>query len=158
MGVSRASLYYVSKQMPKDWAVKIRMEEELRRNPSYGSRRLAQALGVNRKRTQRVMHMFGVKPYRRRESAMRIDEADAMIKKTARENEACQRLVAIPGGGPYIRVCRQSRSWPVRQRGVTAWSVADGVRSVPPTLRIVVEWRLLRYDRSLRKAGCRTQL
>jgi hypothetical protein len=39
MGVSRASLYYVSKQMLKDWAVKIRMEEELRRNPSYGSRR-----------------------------------------------------------------------------------------------------------------------
>jgi len=31
---------------------------------------------------------------------MRIDEADAVIKKTARENEACRRLVAIPGIGP----------------------------------------------------------
>src|SRR6266849_3851302 len=31
---------------------------------------------------------------------IRIDEADAVIKKTARENEACQRLVAIPGIGP----------------------------------------------------------
>src|SRR5207245_2765330 len=31
---------------------------------------------------------------------MRIDEADAVIKKTARENEACRRLVAIPGSGP----------------------------------------------------------
>jgi transposase len=31
---------------------------------------------------------------------LRIDEADALIKKTARENEACQRLVAIPGIGP----------------------------------------------------------
>jgi len=31
---------------------------------------------------------------------MRIDEADALIKKTARENEACQRLIAIPGIGP----------------------------------------------------------
>jgi transposase len=30
---------------------------------------------------------------------MRIDEADAVIKKTARENEACQRLDAIPGIG-----------------------------------------------------------
>jgi transposase len=29
-----------------------------------------------------------------------IDEADALIKKTACENEACQRLVAIPGIGP----------------------------------------------------------
>jgi transposase len=31
---------------------------------------------------------------------LRIDEADALTKKTARENEACQRLVAIPGIGP----------------------------------------------------------
>jgi transposase len=31
---------------------------------------------------------------------MRIDEADAMISKAAGENEACRRLVAIPGIGP----------------------------------------------------------
>jgi transposase len=31
---------------------------------------------------------------------MRIDEADALIKQTAGENEACRRLVAIPGIGP----------------------------------------------------------
>jgi len=30
----------------------------------------------------------------------RIDEADAVVKKTAGENEACRRLVAIPGIGP----------------------------------------------------------
>jgi len=32
--------------------------------------------------------------------AVRIDEADAVIKKTAHENEACRRLVATPGIGP----------------------------------------------------------
>src|SRR5260370_22360810 len=32
--------------------------------------------------------------------SVRIDEADAVIQKTACENEACQRLVAIPGIGP----------------------------------------------------------
>src|ERR1700690_3924358 len=31
---------------------------------------------------------------------MRIDEADAIIKKVAGENEDCRRLVAIPGIGP----------------------------------------------------------
>src|SRR5258707_11193477 len=31
---------------------------------------------------------------------LRIEEADAVIQKTAHENEACQRLVAIPGIGP----------------------------------------------------------
>jgi len=32
--------------------------------------------------------------------AIRIDEADAVLNKTAHENEACQRLVEIPGIGP----------------------------------------------------------
>jgi transposase len=31
---------------------------------------------------------------------MWIDEADVMINKAACENEACRRLVAIPGIGP----------------------------------------------------------
>ena len=66
MGISRASLYYVPKLHVKDWELKVRMEEELQRHPAYGSRRLAFALGVNRKRTQRVMKMFGMRPYRRR--------------------------------------------------------------------------------------------
>jgi len=65
MGVSRSSLYYVATQDKKDWALKVRMEEELQKHPSYGARRLAQALGVNRKRAQRVMRIYGIKPYRR---------------------------------------------------------------------------------------------
>jgi transposase len=32
--------------------------------------------------------------------AIRMDEADAALNKTAHENEACRRLVAIPGIGP----------------------------------------------------------
>ena len=32
--------------------------------------------------------------------AVGIDEADAVIRETAHENEACQRLLAIPGIGP----------------------------------------------------------
>ena len=34
--------------------------------------------------------------------AMRIDEADTVLNKTAHQNPACQRLVAIPGIGPVI--------------------------------------------------------
>lgn len=66
MGVSRASLYYLPRQRQKDWGLKIRIEGELRQHPAYGLRRLAQALQVNRKRTQRVMRLYGLKPYRRR--------------------------------------------------------------------------------------------
>lgn len=65
MGVSRASLYYLPRQPAKDWALKIRIEEVLRAHPSYGSRRVAQALAMDRKRVRRVMRIFGIAPYRR---------------------------------------------------------------------------------------------
>jgi transposase len=32
--------------------------------------------------------------------AVRVDEADAMLRKTAHQNEPCRRLMAIPGIGP----------------------------------------------------------
>lgn len=66
LGVSRSSLYYVSKMHLKDWRMKIRMEEELRINPSYGSRRLSKALHICREHAQRVMRKYGIRPYRRR--------------------------------------------------------------------------------------------
>jgi putative transposase len=75
MGVSRASLYYRPKQPEKDWALKVRIEEKLRERPSYGSRRLAQALGMDRKRVRRVMRLFGVKPYRRHGKKYRKSKA-----------------------------------------------------------------------------------
>jgi putative transposase len=66
LGVSRSSLYYAPKRPAKDWALKVEMEKILREHPSYGHRRLAIALGVNKKRTKRVMNLFGIQPYRRR--------------------------------------------------------------------------------------------
>ena len=35
-----------------------------------------------------------------RQLQSQIDEADALIAKAAREQEACRRLMAIPGVGP----------------------------------------------------------
>jgi putative transposase len=66
LGIARSSLYYRPKQFKKDWTLKIRMEEVLHEHPSYGHKRLARYLGVNKKRTLRVMKLFGIKPYRRR--------------------------------------------------------------------------------------------
>jgi putative transposase len=66
LGISRTHLYYVSRKDKKDWELKVRIEEALREHHSYGSRSLRDALGVNRKRIQRVMRKFGLKPYRRR--------------------------------------------------------------------------------------------
>jgi len=65
LGVSRSSLYYEPTLPQKDWLLKIRIEQALHEHPSYGHKRLAPALGVNKKRIRRVMRLFGIKPYRR---------------------------------------------------------------------------------------------
>lgn len=64
-GVSRSTLYYIPKQIQKDWLTKQLIEEALHTHPSYGHKRLAQHLKINKKRVLRVMKIFGIKPYRR---------------------------------------------------------------------------------------------
>lgn len=63
--ISRRSLYYVPKQPAKDWNTKQLIETTLRDHPSYGHKRLALHLGINKKRVLRVMKLFNIKPYRR---------------------------------------------------------------------------------------------
>ena len=65
-GISLRSLYYHPLKPDKDWQLKCRIEEVLREHPSYGSRRLALHLKMNRKPVKRVMNIFGIKAYRRR--------------------------------------------------------------------------------------------
>jgi putative transposase len=64
-GISRSTLYYVSKQDAKDWHTKTLIEAALREHQSYGHKRLALHLHLNKKRILRVMKKFGIKPYRR---------------------------------------------------------------------------------------------
>jgi putative transposase len=66
LGVSRSTLYYRPKKPDKDWAIKCAIEEVLREHPGYGSPRIALALKRNHKQVERVMHLFGIKAYRRR--------------------------------------------------------------------------------------------
>lgn len=66
LGISRSSLYYVCRKDKKDWRLKSQIESILREHPSYGSRRIAQTLCLNRKGVRRVMRRFGIRPYRRR--------------------------------------------------------------------------------------------
>lgn len=66
LGISRSLLYYNHKLPTKDWALKQHIEVVLHEHPSYGHKRLAIHLGINKKRILRVMHIYGMKPYRRR--------------------------------------------------------------------------------------------
>jgi putative transposase len=66
LGVSRSSLYYHAKRPILDLEIKSQIESVMVDNPSYGHKRVAIELKLNRKRILRVMKKFGLKPYRRR--------------------------------------------------------------------------------------------
>ncbi len=60
LGITRSTLYYSPRAPSKDLALKARIEETLRQHPSFGHRRLAKELQINKKRVLRVMHRFGL--------------------------------------------------------------------------------------------------
>ena len=63
--ISRSSLYYKRKKPIEDWNTKQKIESVLHQHPSYGHKRIAIALKLNKKRIRRVMKIYGIKPYRR---------------------------------------------------------------------------------------------
>lgn len=65
-GISLSSLYYQPKLPQKDWLLKNQIEQVLQSHPSYGHKRIAIELKINKKRASRVMKLFDIKPYRRR--------------------------------------------------------------------------------------------
>ena len=65
IGIPRSTLYYKSLQPLKEWKTKQLIEEVLSLHPSYGHKRLALHLKINKKRVLRVMKLYGIKPYRR---------------------------------------------------------------------------------------------
>ena len=64
MQVNHKNIYHHSKLFVRDLVVKDAIEKSFETNPSYGHRRLALDLKMNKKRILRVMHEFGLKPPR----------------------------------------------------------------------------------------------
>ena len=66
LGIPKRSLFNPKpKQTETDLILKDQILKVLELNPGYGHRRLALALGVGKKRTRRVMGLYGIKPYKR---------------------------------------------------------------------------------------------
>jgi transposase InsO family protein len=68
MGISRGMLYYQHKQPQIDEEIKNQIEAILstKGKESYGHKRIAFELKLNKKRILRVMKIFNIKPYKRR--------------------------------------------------------------------------------------------
>lgn len=73
--ISRGMLYYEHRRPKEDEALRLRIETVLLKHTAYGYRRVADELKVNRKRVQRVMQRFGLRPARRcKTPRKRLDE------------------------------------------------------------------------------------
>ena len=66
LGVNRKNIYRSSKLEIKDKVLASQIKKVHKSDPAYGHRRVAWELGVNHKRTLRVMRKFGIKPPRRK--------------------------------------------------------------------------------------------
>jgi transposase InsO family protein len=66
LGVSRQSLYYQPKKPNKDLATKKLILKVMAKHKSYGHKRIALELQMNKKKIRRLMKKFDLKPYRRR--------------------------------------------------------------------------------------------
>ena len=66
LGLSRQSLYYKPCRPAKDLLLKDQIKEVLKEHPSYGHKRIALELKMNKKKVLRVMKKFNLKPYKRR--------------------------------------------------------------------------------------------
>lgn len=66
MGVTKSVCFYQPKKTNQDEALKEQILSVLVSNPAYGHRRIALALGVGKKRTRRIMKLYGLKPYKRK--------------------------------------------------------------------------------------------
>ena len=66
LNIPRSTFYYKSILADKDETLKNDIEKVLIDNPSYGHRRIATELDLNKKHVKRVMKKFGIKPLRGR--------------------------------------------------------------------------------------------
>ena len=66
LSISRQSLYYKPKLPEKDLKLKVEIEKIMAEHKAYGHKRIAIALGINKKRVLRVMNLFSLKPQKRR--------------------------------------------------------------------------------------------
>jgi putative transposase len=71
LNISRSSFYYHSLLDEKDLILKKKIEQVLEDNPSYGHKRIAIELALNKKQIRRVMRKYDIRPRRSRKKPSR---------------------------------------------------------------------------------------
>ncbi len=133
LGVSRASLYYKPKKPTTDEAFKNKIITVMHEHPAYGHRRVAWALGVNKKATIRVMHNNGLKPTVRR--GWRPTKPEDLNKPETRVINVlkvlCPIRIHIIWAGDFTYIWFGDRFWYVATvidiytREIVGWHIAN---------------------------------
>lgn len=74
LNISRGMLYYQPKRLALDEKTKTLILKVLSDHPSYGHKRIALELKLNKKRVLRIMKLYNLKPYRRRKTPFKPDD------------------------------------------------------------------------------------
>lgn len=133
LGISRSALYYRPKKPPADLEEKQKIEAIMSENPAYGHRRIAIALQANKKKVNRLMRKFGLKPRVRR--GFRLVKLDDLGRpETWVENILkilCPIRPHIVWAGDFTYFWFQGRFWhlatviDVRTREIVGWHLAN---------------------------------
>lgn len=133
LGVSRSSLYYKPKKPAVDEDDKNKIIAVMEENPAYGARRIGWALGMNRKKTQRLMRLHGLKPKLRR--GFRLIKLDDLGRpETEVENILkiiCPIRKNIVWAGDFTYIWFEDRFWyvatviDVHTREILGWHIAN---------------------------------
>lgn len=133
LGCARSTLYYRPKQPAADEELKARITAIMAEHPAYGSRRVAIALGVNRKAAKRVMRLFGLKPAIRR--AWRPAKPDDLNRPESRVENVlkviCPLWPHIVWAGDFTYLWFIDRFWylatviDIRTREIVGWHIAN---------------------------------
>lgn len=133
LGISRAALYYRPKKPPSDEALKQKIEAVMAEHPAYGHRRVAVALGMNRKPVTRVMRLFGLRPRVRR--GTRFTKQDDLGRADTRIPNVLKALCPIRPNvvwaGDFTYFWFMGRFWYVATvidvftREIVGWHVAN---------------------------------
>lgn len=133
LGIARSTLYYKPKKPPCDDEDKLKIVAILQEHPAYGHRRVAMALAVNHKKTERLMKKFGLKPKVRR--GYRLVKPNDMNKPETRVENILKTLCPIRPNivwaGDFTYFWFKDRFWylatiiDVHTREILGWYIAN---------------------------------
>ena len=133
LGIARSTLYYKPKKPPADEEDKVKISSVMSEHPAYGHRRVALALGLNRKKANRLMKKFHLKPKLRR--GFRLVKLDDMgrpeIKAINILKTLCPIHPNVVWAGDFTYFWFQDRFWYVATvidvftREIVGWHLAN---------------------------------